>query len=572
MSYAALNHRALDAFGNLITGVDVRIKRETAGQPLATIRGDREGTFNLSNPTTSGYFSDGKILCYLTGGAYQVEVLKDAVVLDTFRHVAVGTAQEQDSDAVKQGVLMWWDTGTSDADPGTGNVRANNASLASATTLYVSELNRAGSSIENFLASLDDASNTTKGYLTLTDPATEAQAIFRVTAITDATNYHKITVTGHSGATSFTDGDPITLQFARSGDAVTDSASVTHNGTTVDATLDALPGRNHIINGCFRVAQRGTSFTDAGGANNNDTYNLDRWYLLSDGNDIVDVSQDTADVPAGGLYAAKMLVATVNKKFGLAQIVEQKNAIGLIGQQVTLSFYAKVNNTTRLDKIKAAIIAHDGTADTISSSIVGVWGADGTTPSFNANNTLENTPADLGVTTSWARYSVTATIDTASTKNIIVFIWSDNVTDTDAGDTLSVADVQLELGPAPTVFERRPYGFELSLCQRYFQRIAAGNLDYICGGFCKNTTDWAALLRFVQPFRVAPAMSISAASHVQLLHVGGALTAATAFTLTAGDLDYARIDGSVASGLTTGAGMILTGSSASMVLDFSAEL
>jgi hypothetical protein len=74
-------------------------------------------------------------------------------------------------------------------------------------------------------------------------------------------------------------------------------------------------------------------------------------------------------------------------------------------------------------------------------------------------------------------------VDTASTKNLIVFIWSD-VTDTTAGDFLYITDVQLEAGSTATDFERRPIGTELALCQRYFwQTVQQVDLDgYNVGG------------------------------------------------------------------------------------------
>jgi hypothetical protein len=228
--------------------------------------------------------------------------------------------------------------------------------------------------------------------------------------------------------------------------------------------------RNHIINGAMMVAQRGTSFVS--GANNDDTYNLDRWTLLSDGNDIVDVTQAT-DAPTGGLNSIGLDVETVNKKFGIIQFIEQKNCIGLIGNTVTLSFKARVSSLTKLDNVKCAIIAWDGTADAVTSDVVSAWGVEGTNPTLVANWTYENTPANLSVTTSWATYSVSAAVDTASTKNIAVFIWSD-VTDTTLGDFLYITDVQLEQGSVATPFERRPYGAELVLCQRYRQKLGRG--------------------------------------------------------------------------------------------------
>lgn len=222
--------------------------------------------------------------------------------------------------------------------------------------------------------------------------------------------------------------------------------------------------KNRIINGGMDIAQRGTSFTS--GANNNDSYVLDRFYILSDGNDAIDVTQTTT-VPTGAKYSIGLDVETTNKKFGIAQIIENANCFDAIGGAVTLSFQAKVSATTKLDNVKCAIVAWSGTADSVTSDIISAWGAEGTNPTLIANATYENTPANLNVTTSFATYSVTANVDTASTSNIIVFIWSD-VTDTTAGDFLYITNIQLEKGSTATSFDYRPYGTELALCQRYF--------------------------------------------------------------------------------------------------------
>jgi len=225
--------------------------------------------------------------------------------------------------------------------------------------------------------------------------------------------------------------------------------------------------RNKLINGGFDIAQRGTSFTSTNSANKDDTYNLDRWYILSDGNDAVDITQTTT-VPTGAKYSIGLDVETVNKKFGIAQIIENANCYDAIGGNVTLSFQARVSATTKLDNVKCAVVAWSGTADTVTSDIISAWNVEGTNPTLIANATYENTPANLRVTTSWATYSVTANVDTASTTNIIVFIWSD-VTDTTLGDFLYVTNVQLEKGSTATSFDYRPYGQELALCQRYYE-------------------------------------------------------------------------------------------------------
>ena len=229
-----------------------------------------------------------------------------------------------------------------------------------------------------------------------------------------------------------------------------------------------LSNRNHLINGAFAVAQRGTSFTSSDSANNDDTYVLDRWYILSDGNDIIDVSQETSTIPTNGKYAIALDVETANKKFGIAQIIEGKNCVGLIGDTITFSFKAKVSDTSKLDNVKAAIVSWSGTEDSVTSDIISAWGNEGTNPTLITNATYENTPANLSLTTSYATYSVSANIDTSGANNIIVFIWSD-VTDTTAGHFLYVTDCQLERGNTATPFEHRSYGDELVRCQRYYE-------------------------------------------------------------------------------------------------------
>ena len=277
------------------------------------------------------------------------------------------------------------------------------------------------------------------------------------------------------------------------------------SATETLATQNSLGVRNRIINGDFSISQRGTSFTS--GANDDDAYTLDRWYILSDGNDAIDVTQETSVVPTNELYAIALDVETANKKFGIAQIIEQKNCVGLIGNTVTLSFKAKVSSTTKLDNVKCAIVSWSGTADTVTSDIVSAWGAEGTDPTLIANATYENTPANLNVTTSYATYSVSAAIDTASTKNVIVFIWSD-VTDTTAGDFLYITGVQLEVGTEATPFEHRPYDMELQRCLRYFNYMSGNNIHAFHYGSSNSLADvW-----FTVPMRTTPTATYTSGS------------------------------------------------------------
>ena len=307
------------------------------------------------------------------------------------------------------------------------------------------------------------------------------------------------------------------------GDASTDTILMTGAPSIGGAGLGMGMGfRNRIINGGMGIAQRGTSFTS--GANNDDAYVLDRFYILSDGNDAIDVTQTTT-VPTGAKYSIGLDVETANKKFGIAQIIENANCFDVIGGNATLSFQAKVSSTTKLDNVKCAIVAWSGTADTVTSDIISAWGAEGTNPTLIANATYENTPANLNVTTSFATYSVTANVDTASTSNIIVFIWSD-VTDTTAGDFLYITNVQLEKGSTATSFDYRPYGTELALAQRYFY-ITDTNSGFGTPG---SITQAAFKTRLPVTMRAAPSLTMPSSSALNGPLVSGAKTSATAPT------------------------------------------
>jgi hypothetical protein len=233
-----------------------------------------------------------------------------------------------------------------------------------------------------------------------------------------------------------------------------------------DLTVDIDSGRNLLTNSSFYIWQNGTSFTSSGSGNNDDSYTADQVILLSNGNDIVDVTQGS------DLESIELDVETANTKFGILMPLENRDVLTLLGgsEVCSLSFDMKVTGTSITD-VRAAVLAWDSTADTITSDVVNAWGVDDANPTFVANWTAENTPAANVPTTSWQRVEIeNVALDTSNTTNLAVFIWMNSIDGANPilTDVLHIRRVQLEKGAFSTAFAPRSWGEEHRRCQRYF--------------------------------------------------------------------------------------------------------
>ena len=338
-----------------------------------------------------------------------------------------------------------------------------------------------------------------------------------------------------------------------------------------DASSGSNP--NLIINGQGLIAQRGTTFdSTTTPVNSDDTYLLDRMLLLSDGNDIVDVSQETTTVPTGSYSAIKFDVETANKQFGYVQILEAKDSAAIIGGVASLSFKArKGGSNATLETLRAAIISWDSTADTVTSDVVGTWAGAGTDPTLATNWTYENTPSNLTLTTSYQTFSIeNVSIDTASTNNVAVFIWSDD-TDATVADLAYITDIKLEEGSVATNFIARPYGEEFYLCQNFFERKGGENTNQAFGtGFCVNTTIAYVKLDYTKK-RSTPILSVSAVDQFRL-STGAANNRSTDASFSNITTINSQFIITVASGLVANNACLGDTFSTSGYVDISAEL
>jgi hypothetical protein len=247
----------------------------------------------------------------------------------------------------------------------------------------------------------------------------------------------------------------------------------------VTGTVSIKP-TNKIINGSFELAQRGTTIdATTGYPNSDDNYCLDRWNLLSDGDDIVDITRESSGGVDGQSKFIQLDVETAEKKFGILQVIENANLHDVIGGTVSIGFDAIVSDATKLSDIRAVVLSWDSTADTVTSDVVNAWGAEGVIPTLVANWTAENVAANLSVTESWARYTIeNISIDTASTTNVALFIYQNNVATNDTvTETLGIANVQLEVGTKANPFYRKGIREEIADCQRYFWKTYSIDVD-----------------------------------------------------------------------------------------------
>lgn len=171
------------------------------------------------------------------------------------------------------------------------------------------------------------------------------------------------------------------------------------------------------------------------------------------------------DVPGEPTYYCRMAVtssAGAGNYVILAQRIEGVRTFA--GQEITISFYAKADSSK---PIAVELQQNFGTGGSPSSAV----------------SAIGVTKTTLG--SSWQKVTVTATVPSISVKTLgsggndylTLNIWFDAGSDynsrTDSlgqqSGTFDIAQVQVELGPVATPFERRPIGTELALCQRYYE-------------------------------------------------------------------------------------------------------
>jgi len=353
---------------------------------------------------------------------------------------------------------------------------------------------------------------------------------------------------------------------------------------TAYARGNSLSFRNRIINGDMRIDQRNNGAVVTG-------YGLflaDRFQVSNSGGETAAFNlQRDSDAPAGFTNSIRLTVTTAQASMAANQRVEIRQRIegfnvadfnfgAASAATVTLSFWVRTSiagthggsifngaanrsypfaytvNAANTWEFKTITLAGDTTgtwAKDNSSGLVVNWcmgaGADrlGTAGAWNSNQ----------------NFGVTGQVQVIATS----------------GATFQLTGVQLEAGSVATPFERRPFGTELALCQRYYYKLQATSLNAFFGvGFCDSTTGAFGITHFPVPMRAAPSAleQSGTASHYQVTKTAANIVCNSVPTFSNGELFSVRTSFTTSGSLTAGQGSILRSADSTAFLAWSAEL
>ena len=136
-----------------------------------------------------------------------------------------------------------YSTTTTDADPGSGFIRFNHATLSSSAIAYVDDNEINGTDVSAWVQSFDDVSgnDTNRGRIRMSKSNTlDTWAVWKVSgAATDASGYTKLVLTYIDSAGTFANNDKVFLSFVASGE---DGAIPGYFYKFATSTTDGDPG------------------------------------------------------------------------------------------------------------------------------------------------------------------------------------------------------------------------------------------------------------------------------------------------------------------------------------------
>ena len=259
----------------------------------------------------------------------------------------------------------------------------------------------------------------------------------------------------------------------------TDSTTLVVNSNNISA-VNSLGFRNRIINGAMVIDQRNAGAQISA---DNTVFGVDRFQMLASVSSKLNVQQNAGSVtpPAGfsnylGFTSTSAYSVGASEIFAVNQKIEGFNTADLAwgtasAQSVTLSFWVRSSLTGTFSGMLFNSAANRSYVFSYTISAANTWEqksvtiAGDTTGTWLTNNgigirvfwTLAAGSSMTGSAGSWVasdKYGVTGTTSVVGTN----------------GATFYITGVQLEAGSVASPFERRDYGRELMMCQRYYRK------------------------------------------------------------------------------------------------------
>jgi hypothetical protein len=291
------------------------------------------------------------------------------------------------------------------------------------------------------------------------------------------------------------------------------------DGTSIASGLSHF--RNRVINGAMEIDQRnaGASVTPTDGQ-----YTLDRWQATLSVASKFSIQQNAGAVtpPVGftnylGVTSLSAYTVGAAENFRIQQSIEGFNIADLgwgtaNAKTVTLSFWVRSSLTGTFGGVLRSSNADRTYPFSYTISAANTWEqksvtiAGDTTGAWLTNN-------GIGVTLRFslgAGATLSGTAGAWVTGNLVSVTGATSVVGTN-GATFYITGVQLEVGSYATTFERRPYGTELQLCQRYFFTLRGADTPIAAGGM-QTTTVFAGAVKYPVEMRTTPSLSATNSS------------------------------------------------------------
>jgi hypothetical protein len=316
--------------------------------------------------------------------------------------------------------LFQYSTTTADADPGAGFFRLDNATIASATEMFIDDLEYNGTNIEAWVQSWDDVTgnDTNRGRIRITKAQSlDTWMVFKVAgAITNASGYTKVTLVYIDSAGTFTNNDKCWIAFTASGE---DGAIPGYFYKFDTNTADSDPGAGELKFNNGTYASATAIYIDDADANGVTTQADTATWGASDS--VIKGYIHIVDINDSSTYARFKVGAAVTDASGY--------------NKITVAHLASNNTFSAADELSVTFVRNGdfGTAATLEVGTVGVStvGAGGSATATVAN----------GGTTSEASFNfafglptgATGATGSSGTNSQLAMTWSSSTSDADPG-------------------------------------------------------------------------------------------------------------------------------------------